>query len=196
MRKARDLGERLGEMRLAGCRHAADDDHQRQPGLPCEPLGQREQVAGGRALMAVLAARGRMLGGAQQRDLRAHQRPVGGVERDQPILAWITACVPVGAHQHACEPLGPARYQIHHQEREVVGHVDFAQPPVELDAVNDLHGLLEQHVLGPKVAVDLAHEAAPRAGVEHLRMGDHERVREALERQHPLDLRTLLDDRQ
>ena len=26
--KARDLGERLGEMRLAGCRHAADDYHQ------------------------------------------------------------------------------------------------------------------------------------------------------------------------
>jgi hypothetical protein len=38
---------------------------------PREPLGDGEQVPRGSALMAVLAARGRMLGGAHQGDLRA-----------------------------------------------------------------------------------------------------------------------------
>ena len=72
-------------------------------------------------------------------------------------------------HERSREPLASARREVHDQEREIVGHVELPQPAVKLDAVDDLQCLAEQDVLGTQVAVDLAHEAVPRAGVPHLR---------------------------
>jgi hypothetical protein len=108
----------------------------------------------------------------------------------------LPAGVAVSVDEHPCEPLASARREVHDQECELVGHVQLAQPAVELDAVDHLQGLLEQDVLGAQIAVDLAHEPTPRTGVEHPRVRHHERVRKALQREHPLDLRALLDDRQ
>ena len=113
----------------------------------------------------------------------------------EPSVAWIAAGVTVGAHQRPPEALTSVRDEVHHEEREIVGDVEFAQPRVELEAVDHPHRRVWQHVFGAQVAVNLACQTAPRAAVERLRMRDRERVREALKLEHPVDLGPLLDDR-
>ena len=137
-----------------------------------------------------------MLGGTEQRNLGANQRSVGGVERDQPILARITAGVPVGVHERVGKTIPTPGGQVHHQERDIVGNIELAQRAVELDAVDHLKRLVEEHMLGAEVAMPLAHESASCAGVQHLRVRRHERVREALQGKNPSDLGPLLDDPQ
>ena len=145
------------------------------------------------ALLPVLRARAWELGPAQERDLRAHERAVGGVEGDQRIRARVAAGVPVGIDEDLAEALAAERGQIEHEEGEVVGHVQLAQPGVELDAVDDSHAIAEEDVFGAEVPVALADLPAAGARPEGLGVGGHERVREPLETQHSLDLAALLD---
>jgi hypothetical protein len=139
---------------------------------------------------------GRELARAQQRDLGAHERAVGGVVGDQPILAGVARRVAVGAHECLREARTAPKLEVHHEERELVRHVELAEGGIELDAVDDLRRAIQQDVLGAQVAVAVAH--APRLGavVEHPCVRGRERVREALEREHPLGLRGLLQERQ
>ena len=181
---------------LPAAGHSADDDHQRQPGLPREPLGEREQVACDGALTPVLGAGG-MLGGAQQRDLRAHQRPVGGVERDQPIIARVAAGLPVGVHQRAARTArprslrGPSPGTRGHRRR--LAHAARRSNSMQ-STISSVSASRTCSAL--RSPWTLAHETAPRAGVEHLRVRHHERVREALQLRAPIRPRALLDDRQ
>ena len=97
-------------------------------------------------------------------------------------------------HQRFGEPIPAPADQVHHHEREVVGDVELAQRGFELHAVDNLKRLAEEHVLGAQVAVPLSHQPPSCAGVQHLRVRRHERVREALQGQNSLDLGALLDD--
>ncbi len=88
--------------------------------------------------------------------------------------------------------LAAVRSQIEHEKREVVGNVKLPEPPVELDAIDDPHPAVHQHVFRPQVTVSLAKATLPASILERLGVGDDERVREALQREHPVDLTALL----
>ena len=127
-------------------------------------------------------------------DLGPHERAMDRIERHQALLARISPVLAVAVEQRPGEALASAGGQIHDEKGEVVGDVELAQARLELDAVNDLRRILEQHVLSTQVAVDLSHEATSGAHVEHLFMDDDKRVDKALEREHALDLGALLDE--
>ncbi len=146
--------------------------------------------------MAVRGARCRLLSGSQKLNLGAHERAIGGVERHQPVLSRVPAGLAVGMNERLREAFATVCGEIHHQECQVVSHVEAAQVRVELDAVDDLRRAVEQHVLGAQVAVNLPDEAPTRTRVEHARAGHHERVRKALQGKHALDLGSLPKRRQ
>ena len=70
------------------------------------------------------------------------------------------------------------RLEVHREEGEVGADIEPAQPRVELDPVDDLHAVFEQHVLAAQIAVSVAYVAAARALVELRRVRCDEGVRE------------------
>ncbi len=116
------------------------------------------------------------------------------IERHQALLARISPGLAIAVEQRPGEALASPGGQIHDEKGEVVGDVELAQARLELDAVDDLRRILEQHVLSPQVAVDLSHEATSGARVEQPLMDDDKRLDKALEREQALDLGALLDE--
>ena len=181
MRESRERGQHLGQARLPAARDAAHDDRQRQPCLPGKALGERQEVTRLRAVMTVRGTLTGLLGSAQQRHLRPHQRTMRRGEGDQRIVTRVPTAVAVTAYERLRVALTSARDQIHDQRREVIGDVELAQSAVEGHAVDQLHVAVEQHVLGAQVAMPLPYPAASRAGVQRPRVRHDERVREALQ---------------
>jgi hypothetical protein len=115
-----------------------------------------------------------MLGGADELDLRAHQRPVHGKERHQPIVATVAAAVSVGRHEPRADGFGAVRRQVHDQERQVVGDVEGPQIERELDTVDHAELGPQDHVLGAEVGVTLLRQPTLGTLVEHAGVGAHE----------------------
>ena len=79
------------------------------------------------------------------------------------------------------EVISARRDQVHHEERQVGGHVDAAQSGIELHGVEDLDRVpLKDHMLGAQIAVAVAHEAARGTILELLVASVQERDREAV----------------
>ncbi len=152
-------------MGLAARGYAADDKHERQPRLPGESFGDRQQPARLRACVAVRGTHGGMLGGSHEQDLGAHQCPVDRKERHQRAITGIAARGAVGVKQLGREPLASECRQVHDQEREVVGDIQRSQLRIELHAVYDTHRP-EQHMLGAQITVAPSRAAARRARIE------------------------------
>src|SRR5450755_4836642 len=103
-----------------------------------------------------------MLGSADESHLRAHQRAMRGVERDQRIIAGGASGFTVGTHEHRGEARPATCGEVHDEECEVISDVELAQPGVELDAVHDEGGSVEEDVLGPQVSMSLTHSSRDR----------------------------------
>jgi hypothetical protein len=80
-RHSAPAGELARQHRLATRRGIADDDRQRPPGAPAQPLGERPERIGPLVLPGALIAGPRRR--ADQRDLRADERPMRRVEGPQ-----------------------------------------------------------------------------------------------------------------
>ena len=143
--------------------------------------------------------RGRVLASAHRDDLGHEHGAVGGEEGEHRWLARVAARRAVGAGQLARGGLRAARDEVHHQVGKVIARVDGAQRGVEFHAVDDLDLGLAHDVLGPQVAVAVAHQAAlgtlaqqraparqPGPG-ERARGGDRIRVLGAHQRAERLD---------
>ena len=124
-------GERLGDRRLAARGQPGHADEPRA-GARARRSARRARAARGRARGRSSAARAGQLRGAQEVDLRAHERAHRAQEREQLVAARVAAGGAVAAHERARE-LVVAAGDVHDQEREVVGDVGDAQVAVELE---------------------------------------------------------------
>lgn len=87
-------------------------------------------------------------------------------QRQQLVRPRGASGFPVGRDERARGAGRAAPGQVHDQEGEVIGDVERPQDRVELDAVDDLGRLAEEHVLGSQISVHLAHEPVASARVE------------------------------
>ena len=124
---------------------------------------------------------GGQLAGPKACHLRAHPCAIRGVEEEQRTTAVVAARRLVLGDQSSGEVISARRDQVHHEERQVRGHVDAAQGGIELDGVKDLDRVtLEDHMLGAQIAVAVANEAARGTILELLVAGVQERDSEAV----------------
>src|SRR5690242_12279825 len=130
----------------------------------------------------MLAAPRRELGGPHECHLGTHERPVGGVEGDEPVLTWITAGLAICPYEQLTEAFSAMRGEIEHQEREIVRDVQLAQRGIELHTIDNANVVADQYVLGPQVAVAVADPPVARARGERRGVSGDERVCEPLER--------------
>ena len=166
MRQPGQLADRLREDGLAGCRAAADDQHQRATRAPGQPAGQPGKPVRLRDRHGPLVAP-RELSRQQARHLRADPGPVRRVEEQQLRPSVVAARRAVLVDQGLREVLGAEVDQIHDQEGELGADVDLAERRIELEWIEHLHrSRFEDHVLGAQVAVAVTHEAAGDALLE------------------------------
>ena len=158
-------------------RPAADEDQGRaRP--PGKALGERDEafeLRGGDVRLGVVLA------GADGGDLRAHQRAEAGEPREQRVVTGISARSPVRVDDPPCQPRRAERLEVHHEEGQVDRHVRDSERRIELDAVDDLRRVLEDHVLDAQVAVPVAHEPTRGAPGQVMAACSHERAEEAPE---------------
>ena len=90
----------------------------------------------------------------------------------------------VGAHQLERERTGAEPLEIHYEEGQIGADVGLPQRGVELDAVHDRDRILEQHVLGPQVAVAIPDQPILRASEQCCAVPQQERIGEPLRGRH------------
>jgi hypothetical protein len=193
VRQTRALCEGACEAGLAARRKTAYDNHERQPRSLREALGEDDQIPRPSAGFPVRCGPGRKLRGTDMRDLGPHQHPVRGVERPERIIARVAARIAISVDQCAAEPLIAVGGEIEHQKCEIIGDVERTGLRIELDAVDDLHTVIDDHVLGAEVRCPSRTSSRFARAWEADSVTDDERVREPLERERPVDLAALLD---
>ena len=139
---------------------AAAHDHVRSAGAPGQALGERHEAF---ALTDRVVGVGAGLRRTNGRDLRAHQGAEAREPGEQRLVAGITTRVPVGDDDPVGDRGRAERLEVHDEEGEIERHVADPQRGIELEAVDDLRRVGQDDVLGPEIAVALAHEAARRA---------------------------------
>jgi hypothetical protein len=171
----------LGEVCLAGGGRAADHDHGPPPRAPREPPRELGEAS---CLSEQPGTVGRReLAGPKARDLRADPCAVAGVEEEQRSSAVVAARRLVLGDQRSGEVISARRDQVHHEERQVRGHVDAAQSGIEFHGVEDLDRVpLEDHVFRSQVAVAVTDEAARGPVLDLLVASVQERDRKAVRR--------------
>jgi hypothetical protein len=110
--------------------------------------------------------RGRCGGIDVAADRCAHRQEEG--QRGQ--ATGIAGDVEVAIQEDAAEPAEIAKFQIHHQKREIVKHVDFGEGGVELDGIEQ-HGptLVRDDVAQVQIAVAMADKSFGATAIEQRR---------------------------
>ena len=97
-----------------------------------------------------------VVGDLEAQHLAPHPRAVGAVEVEQRHRLVVAGLLEIGVEKADGEVRAPEPFEVHGEERDLPGDVTEPEAVVELDAVEDLHGLDAAHVLGLQVAVTVA----------------------------------------
>ena len=119
------------------------------------------------------------MAGQDERDLRAQECAVDPEERDQRVVTRIATGLAVAREHGARRERRAERLEVHQEERQIAADVGHAQRRVELQAVDDLDAMLEEHVLGAKVAVTITDAPGRDTKPELATAGGEEGTREA-----------------